>query len=548
MENKIALISVSRKDGLDRFARILVNAGFTIIGTSGTASFLASFGLPCTLIEDFTGAPEILDGRVKTLHPKIHGGVLARRDSPEHRSQLAQLEIPFIDIVVVNLYPFVDSLADFAAKGRVPTLEEMKEFVDIGGPTLLRAAAKNALGVLPLIDPDDYDQVGAFLAEGLEVPRELRLELAKKVFTFTAAYDLEISRFLGSLAADSSRGDDNLGSVLGAERANPDIEGFVGVLKQGLRYGENPHQSAALYSPFTASVGRDTKSNSWQVLQGKELSYNNFLDFDATVRLLRVLPEDRPSCVIIKHLNPCGAAVAATAIESLLLAKKGDPRSHFGGIVGFRGEVDLEVAKNVREDFAEILVAPAFTEEALVELAGSKNLRVVKLAPNFLGQTGAAKDMRFVAGDILVQESDNLTYLDAEDEVSRAELVTSLQLTSKQQSDLVLAWGLCARVSSNAIVLVKDQMLIGAGAGQMSRIDSVELALSRAKKHRHTLDGCVAASDAFFPFPDSVEELAANGVKAIIAPRGARRDSEVRDLAESLGVSLLFAERRHFRH
>ncbi len=528
---KAALLSVSDKSGLVEFSRGLVELGYVILSSGGTASFLRGQGIPVTGVEEYTGQPEILDGRVKTLHPKIHGGLLARRDNPEHMEQLKRDDMFQIDVAAINLYPFIQSLKSAAVEDPY----KMVELVDVGGPTMIRAASKNFKSVYPVIDPLDYPAVLAALRQPDQSSSELltfRKELAVKVFTQTAAYDLEIARYFS--AVDLQKGSGCVSAEVSTDKRQlAKVSGQVLTLVQNLRYGENPHQRGNFY--HVAGAGQQ----SWQQLQGKELSYNNFLDFDAALRMAAALPNNLPAAVIIKHLNPCGAATGASLLEALERAKQGDPRSHFGGVLAFNQEVGEDVALNIANEFAEIVLAPAFSNAALDCLQKKKNLRVIR----FDADSRQLTELRSVQGGVLIQECDpNVS------SVADAELVTSRKPSAAELQDLQLAWSLCAHVKSNAITLVKDGMLLASGAGQMSRIDAVEVAFLKTAIHRHVTEGAVAASDAFFPFSDCVERLAKEGIKVIIAPGGAKRDDEVCSVAEDLGLSLLLAPDRHFRH
>lgn len=512
---RAALLSVTDKTGLKEFAITLQKAGLDLLATSGTKSYLQGEGIKTVSIEEYTAQKEILDGRVKTLHPRIHAGLLAKRDNQNHVSELVDNDIYSIEVAVINLYPFVQTLQ---ANKDAP-LEKMVEYIDIGGPTMIRAAAKNCKYVVPVIDPADYPRLASYYEKGEVVPQDMRVELARKVFTFIANYDLEIARYLSRQTGEQ----DDFAPV----------EGLVLKKQQSLRYGENPHQTAAFYR--ASSEG----APSWKQLNGKELSYNNLLDFDAALKMIRSFPQSSKTAVIIKHLNPCGAATAPTLLAALKNAKKGDPRSHFGGVLAFNSEVTAEVAEEVRGDFAEIVLAPSFASDALELLRKNKNLRVIEVPL----EATSTLEIRAVEGGYLLQEGDSGATLPAE--ITSA---TSRTLTEQEQRDIRFAWTLCAHVKSNAIVLVKDEMILGTGAGQMSRIDSVELALSKAARHGHDTKGAVCASDAFFPFPDSVETLAAQGVTCIVSPSGAKRDEEVLQVAEKAGISFVFADKRHFRH
>lgn len=526
---KMALLSVSDQTGLVELAKALAESGYTLLATSGTGKALSAAKIDYTSVESYTGLAELLDGRVKTLHPKIHGGVLARRDQSHHLEQLAREEIAPIDVVIVNLYPFTKYLDSERANNP----EEMTELVDVGGPTMIRAAAKNHRFVLPLIDPADYSAVIQLLKnrrDGVDCfSLEFRRALAAKVFQTLSAYDGAIGGYFASLGAAT------------ASATSAELPGKVSLslTKQAeLRYGENPHQKAAVYNVAAANIKTLSGSN-WKQLGGKELSYNNMLDFDAGLRLLADLPSGKPTVAILKHLNPCGVASADSVCEAIERAKHCDPRSHFGGILIVNREVDKDAALEIRGDFAEIVVAPAYTEEGLEVLRTSKNLRILQVDSRPL----SGVEIRTVAGSVLMQEPDV-----SGGGISSAERVTSRTPSAEELSDLDLAWRVCGHVKSNAIVLVKGGLLIGVGAGQMSRIDSVELAIRKAKLHGHTLNGAVAASDAFFPFPDSVETLAAEGISCVVSPAGAKRDEDVKAVAEDKNVSLFFAADRHFRH
>ncbi len=523
----MALLSVSDQTGLVGFARSLVKAGFTLLATSGTGKALAAEAIPFTSVEAYTGLAELLDGRVKTLHPKIHGGILARRDSKHHIEQLERELIAPIDIVVVNLYPFTKYLDS----DRANSPEQMTELVDVGGPTMIRAAAKNHRFVLPVIDPLDYERINELLEKGGvdPFPLQFRRQLAAKVFTSLSLYDGAIGNYFASRheASDTQAHSDFPESI------------SIGLSKDAsLRYGENPHQRAAVYRVANSTV-TTLRGSSWRQLGGKELSYNNMLDFDAGLRLLADLPTAQPTVAILKHLNPCGVASAGSVGAAIERAKQCDPRSHFGGILVSNTEIDREAAEEIRGDFAEIVVAPAYSAEALEVLQTSKNLRILEVKVERL----SGFELRTVAGAVLLQEPDV-----ARSDVSEAARVTPRKPTDDELADLDLAWRICGHVKSNAIVLVRGGLLIGVGAGQMSRIDSIELAIRKAKLHGHLLNGAVAASDAFFPFPDSIEALAAEGVSCVVAPAGARRDDEIKATAAAKNVSLFFVEDRHFRH
>ncbi len=517
---RAALISVTDKTGVVDFAKNLVALGFKILSSSGTASLLKEQGVPVIMVEDYTGSPEILDGRVKTLHPKIHGGILAKRSDKTHLAEMEQHQIWPIDLVVVNLYPFLNKVV--GPEGKDPA--GMVNFIDIGGPAMLRAASKNHEYVLPVIDAADYDQVIAALKQG-EVPLNLRRQLAAKVFMTLANYDLQISKYYSEVA-----------TLPEAYTVGSDLtpsSGLVLERVEALRYGENPHQSAHLYRDFNQS------SRSWKQLQGKSLSYNNLLDFDATLRLVKDLKNKR-CAAIFKHLNPCGVGLGRNLLESLLLAKKGDPRSHFGGVIGFSEEVTEDVASELTDGFVEIVLAPAYSAAALEVLGKRKNLRVMEVD---LSAASPKSEVRVIQDGVLIQQPDHKITSPKNGRVVSKRVPTEDELIA-----LEFAWTVCSHVKSNAIVLGTKDMIAGVGAGQMSRVDSAELAISRANLHHNSLQGAVAASDAFFPFPDSVEKIIAAGVTAIVAPAGATRDQEVIDAVNKLGASLVFMDERHFRH
>lgn len=523
---KYALISVSDRTGLSDLARALHQAGYTLLATSGTAKTLDADKIPFISVESYTGLAELLDGRVKTLHPKIHGGILARRDQPHHLSQMAEAEIGPIDIVVVNLYPFTTYLES----ERASDPEQMTELVDVGGPTMIRAAAKNHRFVLPLIDPADYPEVVSILrSAGTNAdpfPLDLRRRYASKVFATLSGYDGAIAGYFGGLT-------DKKAAEQMPERCSVTLSKVA-----DLRYGENPHQAAALYEARSGQLPLFGGPR-WTQHGGKELSYNNMLDLDAAIRLLSDLPQEGISVAILKHLNPCGVATGASVTEAIQRAKECDPRSHFGGVLVANKPIDKSAAEEIRGDFAELVIAPDFTPDGLETLQSSKNLRILKVDVSSMG----GFDARTIAGGILVQQPDI-----NRSKIAHATLVSARTPTDEELSDLELAWRIVGHVKSNAIVLVRDGLLIGVGAGQMSRIDSVELAIRKAKLHGHLLNGAVAASDAFFPFPDSVATLGSEGVTCVVAPAGARRDDEVKAVANERGISLFFASDRHFRH
>ncbi|HZA97178.1 MAG TPA: bifunctional phosphoribosylaminoimidazolecarboxamide formyltransferase/IMP cyclohydrolase [Gemmatimonadales bacterium] len=506
-----ALISVSDKRGVVAFARGLVDLGWEIISTGGTAAALRSANLPVHQVEQLTGFPELLDGRVKTLHPAIHGALLARRDLPEHVAALQTHGIAPIDLVAVNLYPFQLTIAREDA-----SLEDALENIDVGGPSMLRSAAKNHASVLPVVDPTDYTAVLEMLQRG-EIDSDTRREFAAKVFAHTADYDAAIAAYL-------TPKNDGLPSRLGIamERA------------QALRYGENPGQRAALYVTEEPRGMRDLVQR-----QGKELSFNNLLDIDAAMATVACWA-NRPACAIIKHTTPCGLAVAASAVEAFRKARATDPVSAFGSVVGFNTVVDRTTAAAMSDLFVEVVVAPSFHADALEQFAGKKQLRVVELPVS--GGAGSL-DFKRVRGGFLVQ--DQFVFDPREQGWTVA---TKQQPSESQWNDLRFGWAGVAAVKSNAILLAREEMAIGIGAGQMSRVDSVFLAVHKARQQGHDPGGSILASDAFFPFPDSIELAAEAGIKAIIQPGGSVRDQEVVAAADRLGMTMVVTGRRQFRH
>ncbi len=516
---KTALLSVSDKSGLVEFARGLAGLGITLLSTGGTAKLLRDNGIGVTEVSDHTGFPEMLDGRVKTLHPKIHGGLLARRDVPAHVSALADAGITMIDLVVVNLYPFSETIARADC-----TLEDAIENIDIGGPAMVRSAAKNYAHVAVVTDPADYAGLLAELqsAEGA-VRGTTRFKLAQKAFSHTAAYDGAISNYLTALGADGAR-------TAFPERLNLNFE-----LAQPLRYGENPHQSAAFYKdldPAPGSLARYTQ------LQGKELSYNNIADADAAWECVKSFGE--AACVIIKHANPCGVAVAGDPLQAYRLAYSTDPTSAFGGIIAFNRELDATTAAAVAEQFVEVLIAPQVAAAARTLLAKKENLRVLEVP---LAAGANAIEMKRVGGGLLVQSPDNFN-ITAND----LKVVTRVKPTPQQQEDLLFAWRVAKFVKSNAIVFCGNGRTLGVGAGQMSRIDSARIAAIKAQHANLSLAGAVVASDAFFPFRDGLEVVAEAGATAVIQPGGSMRDDEVIAAADERGIAMVFTAHRHFRH
>ena len=517
-----ALLSVSDKAGVVEFARELAALGVNLLSTGGTAKSLRDAGLPVTDVSDYTGFPEMLDGRVKTLHPKVHGGILARRDLPEHLAKLEEHAIPRIDLVVVNLYPFQATVAKPDC-----SLEDAIENIDIGGPTMVRAAAKNhgneVGGVGIVTDPADYAAIVAELkANAGALSYKTRFDLARKAFTHTARYDAAISNWLTSLDADNK------------PAAFPERLQLAFDKVDTMRYGENPHQSAAFYRESSAPAGAIA---AYTQVQGKELSYNNIADSDAAWECVKAF--DGVACVIVKHANPCGVAVAASPLEAYKKAFSTDPTSAFGGIIAFNTTVDRAAAEAVSAQFLEVLIAPAYTDEALELLKAKQNVRVL-IVP--LG-TVKQPDYKRVGGGLLVQSADFAPITAAD-----LKVVTKRAPTDKELSDLLFAWRVAKYVKSNAIVYCKDGMTIGVGAGQMSRVDSARIAKIKAENAGLVIPGCVVASDAFFPFRDGLDVLAQAGATAVIQPGGSMRDAEVIAAADEQGIAMVLTGFRHFRH
>ncbi|HEY7698461.1 MAG TPA: bifunctional phosphoribosylaminoimidazolecarboxamide formyltransferase/IMP cyclohydrolase [Vicinamibacteria bacterium] len=522
MSGKRALISVADKTGVADFARELVSRGFEVVSSGGTAKELGAAGVPVLRVSEATGAPEILGGRVKTLHPRIHGGILARRNLPSDLRELEAQQITPVDLVVVNFYPFERTVA----KGS--PIPEIVENIDIGGPTMLRAAAKNFEHVLAVTDPSDYALVVKKLDEGVDL--STRLYLAQKAFQASARYEQAIAAFLGRLAAEA-------GSLVERGAAFPESLTLGFEKLQDLRYGENPHQSAAFYrdSRPSETIGIAGATQ----LHGKELSYNNILDLDAAWRLVRELPPARAAAAVIKHTNPCGAATADSLREAYVRARSTDPVSAFGGIVALNRVVDLGTAEELSSTFLEAVVAPGFEPAAVETLVQKKNLRLMRVDDSEPPPWSGFNLCR-VLGGLLVQDWDR------EDDPSlELATVTERTPTNDEIEALRFAWTVSKHVKSNAIVLARGETLLGVGAGQMSRVDSCRIAIEKAGG---TVSGAVAASDAFFPFRDGIDVLAEAGVEAIIQPGGSVRDEEVIAACNERGLAMVVTGRRHFRH
>ncbi|WP_297528088.1 bifunctional phosphoribosylaminoimidazolecarboxamide formyltransferase/IMP cyclohydrolase [Thiohalobacter sp.] len=519
--NKIqrALISVSDKTGVVDFARALHERGVEILSTGGTAKLLAENGIPVVEVSDYTGFPEMMDGRVKTLHPKIHGGILGRRGTDD--AVMAEHGIPPIDLVVVNLYPFEQTVANPDCD-----LATAIENIDIGGPTLLRAAAKNHAAVTVVVDADDYAAVLDEMAacEGA-VSDATRYRLAVKTFQHTARYDGAISNYLGGR------------NLPDADPRFPETFSLQVRKVQAMRYGENPHQAAAFY----ADPGRvEASVSTARQLQGKALSYNNIADTDAALECVRQF-DDGPACVIVKHANPCGVARGASLLEAYDRAYRTDPESAFGGIIAFNGALDADTARAIVErQFVEVIIAPEVEDAAREVLAAKKNVRVLACG-RWPAEPAPRLDYKRVNGGLLVQEAD-LALL------AETRVVTRVAPSEAQMQDLLFAWRVAKFVKSNAIVYARDGMTIGVGAGQMSRVNSARIAGIKAEHAGLEVRGSVMASDAFFPFRDGIDQAAEAGISAVIQPGGSMRDEEVIAAADEHGMAMVFTGMRHFRH
>ena len=519
MKIQRALLSVSDKTGLVDFARALATSGVELLSTGGTAKALRDAGLAVIDVSEYTGFPEMLDGRVKTLHPKVHGGILARRDLTEHVATMTEHGMPYIDLVCVNLYPFV------ATVSRPHTLDDAIENIDIGGPAMVRSSAKNYRFVAIVTDPADYPRlITEMQANGGALTDATRFTLAKKAFSHTAEYDGAISNYLTALNAGNER--EAFGEKLNLQFTRA----------QTCRYGENPHQAGAFYVEAHAPAG--TISTARQI-QGKELSYNNIADTDAALECIKQF-DAAPACVIVKHANPCGVACGATLLEAYDRAYQTDPESAFGGIIAFNGRLDgATAAAIVERQFVEVIIAPEVSPEASAAVAAKKNVRLLECG-KWTGPI-AQLDVKRVAGGLLVQDSDIL--LNAE-----LKIVTDRAPTEKEMDDLLFAWRIAKFVKSNAIVYAKDRMTVGVGAGQMSRVNSARIAAIKAEHAGLAVPGSVMASDAFFPFRDGIDQAAAAGIRAVIQPGGSMRDDEVIAAANAHGIAMVFTGTRHFRH
>ena len=513
---KRALISVSDKSGLEGLVKILKKYGVEILSTGGTARMIRDLGVPAKDVSEYTGFPEMLDGRVKTLHPKVHGGLLALRENKEHMDTVKKHDIGLIDMVVVNLYPFEKTVAKPGVK-----LEEAIENIDIGGPSMLRSAAKNHKSVCVVCDPGDYSRVIEEMDKNSgAIPEDLLVELGKKVFARTSAYDAAIYNFLTN-----------------GEQAFPPILNLNFTKLQDLRYGENPHQNAAFYKDEASD--EPGVSNAAQ-LHGKELSFNNIIDLNAALEIVKEF--DSPAATIIKHTNPCGTAAADTLTKAYIDALDCDRLSAFGSVVGFNRVVDAELARTILKeaDFVECIIAPSYEEKALEALRAKKNLRLLEVKNFGAKIIKFDKDMKKVVGGMLVQDRDTAKIKETD-----LKVVTKIKPTGEQLKGLLFGWVVAKHVKSNSIVLCQGTKTVGVGAGQMSRVDSVRIASEKAGERSK---GSTLASDAFFPKEDGIEQAAKAGVKAIIQPGGSIRDKEVIAMADKLGIAMVFTGIRHFKH
>ncbi len=520
-----ALISCTDKSGLEEFGKFLAGQDVQILSTGGTASLLRKADIPVTDVSDHTGSPEILDGRLKTLHPKIHGGILNIRENKDHQKQIADNDIQPIDLVVVNLYEFEKTINNPRS-----TIHDAIENIDIGGPTMLRSAAKNYKDVAVVIDPKDYARVMDEVQKTGTLSEAFRFELACKVFASTSSYDTAISSYLQKqLKVEGQASEELLPEGLALELTKV----------QDLRYGENPQQKAALYQEKGLAKGIIQAEQ----IQGKELSFNNIMDMESAWNCC--LEFSNTACVIVKHMNPCGVAMADKLSDAFLKARAGDPVSCFGGIVAFNRPIDKQTATIMAETFFEVIIAPDYEKEALEIFSKKKNLRIMK---HKLDSSQGANDWdyRRISGGMLVQERDT-----AMADLKSCDVVTKRSPSEAELDDLGFAWKVVKHVKSNAIVFAKDRQILGVGAGQMSRVDSVKIAAMKAKenfKNEDVLKGAAMASDAFFPFRDGLDQAAQYGIKAVVEPGGSMRDKEVIEACDEQDVAMVFTKMRHFRH
>ena len=512
---KRALLSVSDKTGIVEFAKGLIELGFEVVSTGGTKKALEEAGLAVTGVSEITGFPECLDGRVKTLHPKIHAGILAMRSNEEHMAQLLELGVDTIDVVAINLYPFKQTILKEGV-----TLETAIENIDIGGPTMIRAAAKNYQDVAVIVDPEDYETVLSEYKKDGCVSKETKFDLAYKVFEHTSSYDTLIAKYLRE--------------QIGKELFPKDLT-LTYEKAQEMRYGENPHQAAVFYKEVGACEGTLAAAKQ---LHGKELSYNNINDTNGALDLLKEF--DEPTVVACKHANPCGVGTGKDICEAYLNAYEGDPVSIFGGIIAANREIDAQTATELNKIFIEIVIAPSFTDEAIEILTQKKNIRLLQLDNISKKPSINDFDMKKVMGGLLVQQRDTKLYNEEEWTV-----VTKAQPTEKQIEDMKFAWKIVKHTKSNAITLAKDKKSIGVGPGQTNRVMALDIAIKYAGEKA---DGAVMASDAFFPFPDCVEAAAKAGIKAIIQPGGSIRDNESIEACDKYGIAMVFVGMRHFKH
>ncbi len=527
-EIRRALLSVSNKKGIVSFAEKLYRTGIEIISTGGTAKKIKEAGIPVVEISDITNFPEMMNGRVKTLHPAVHGGILAVRDNEKHMKEIKEKNIETIDLVVCNLYPFAETIE----KDDV-SLKTAVENIDIGGPTMIRSAAKNFQDVSVVVDPDDYKRIISELNENKgKISYETRLNLAYKAFHHTYEYDQKIQEYFAKINEHDT--------TLNVENKFPKNLDLSFSKKMDLRYGENPHQKAAFYREKSLDEPSVTSAKQ---LHGKELSFNNINDTNGAFELIKEFT-DKPAAAVIKHANPCGMAVANDLKSAYQKAHAGDPLSAFGSIVALNRKVTEDVAKEITGDdkFVEVVIAPGYEENALTILKKRwKNIRILETGELFINEENPGYDLKKVTGGLLVQERD-LEGIKSENEL---EVVTEKEPTDSQLKDLLFSWKVVKYVKSNAIVMARDEMIVGVGAGQMSRVDAMIIAGRKAEGRQK--DG-VVASDAFFPFPDAIEEAHKKGIKAIIQPGGSVRDEEVIKKADELGIAMVFTGKRHFRH
>jgi phosphoribosylaminoimidazolecarboxamide formyltransferase/IMP cyclohydrolase len=528
-----ALLSVSDKTGIVELARGLVSRGFELVSTGGTAKTLTAASLPVTGVSDVTGFPEMMDGRVKTLHPALHGGILARRERPDDLDALRAQGLSLVDVVVVNLYPFVKAASDPSTP-----FDGLVEEIDIGGPSLVRAAAKNFRGVLVVVDPADYPR----LLSAIDAPSlAFRFEMMQKAFAHTAAYDQAIAETLAEVSLTADRFERPLDPA-GAQLADP--LRITAHKIRDLRYGENPHQRAAWYVPR----GQPTGLGGATVHQGKELSFTNLLDLDAAARI--VLEFDEPAAAVIKHTNPCGVATGTSAADAYVSAREADPVSAYGGIVALNRPLDRDAAEAIASTFIEAVVAPSVESSVLETLGRRKNLRV--LTADFASLRAGGLELRSILGALLAQERDRVV------EASQAwnpdrlpdglRVVSSRAPSADEWQALRFAWRVCAHVKSNTVIFTDAERTLAIGAGQMSRVDAVNVAVMKAGDAARSLAGSVAASDAYFPFRDGLDAVARAGATAVVQPGGSMRDPEVIAAADEQGLAMVFTGRRHFRH